>query len=119
MPKTIMVLEDEPHLFELLESLLSLEGYRVSQPPSPAELLPSLHSLRPNAVLIDVNLKGANGLDLLGKIRADEALKGLVVLLSSGTDYRQEALEQGADGFLQKPYMPDDLVDVLKQKVGE
>jgi DNA-binding response OmpR family regulator len=117
--KTIMVLEDEPHLLELLESLLTLEGYRVSQPTSAAELLSSLHAQMPNAVLIDVNLKGANGLDLLRKIRADEALKRLVVLLSSGTDYRQEALDQGADGFLQKPYMPDDLVDALKQKVGE
>ena len=119
MPKQVMVLEDEPILFELLDSLLTLEGYRVTKPATSKELLPDLRAYRPDAVLIDVNLKDANGLELLGKIRSDEALKDMVVLLTSGADYREEAGEQGADGFLMKPYMPEDLVSVLKQKLGE
>ncbi|MEX2162548.1 MAG: response regulator [Anaerolineales bacterium] len=119
MPKHVMVLEDEPVLFELLEGLLSLEGYRVSKLASLEHLVPELKTDRPDAVLIDVNLKGANGLDLLGKIRSDQELKGMVVLLTSGADYRQEAEDRGADGFLMKPYMPDDLISVLRQKLGE
>jgi DNA-binding response OmpR family regulator len=119
MPKHVMVLEDEPVLFELLDSLLSLEGYRVSKPASLEHLMPELKTDRPDAVLIDVNLKEANGLDLLGKIRSDQALKSMVVLLTSGADYRQEAEDSGADGFLMKPYMPDDLISVLRQKLGE
>ncbi|HKY78825.1 MAG TPA: response regulator [Anaerolineales bacterium] len=119
MPKTVMVLEDEPMLFDLLVELLGLEGYKVTQPNSLENILSELSANRPDAVLIDVHLKDANGLDLLSKIRADRDLKGLVVLLSSGNDYRQESVRRGADGFLMKPYMPEDLLAALKQKLND
>ena len=119
MPKTVMVLEDEPLLFELLHELLGLEGYQVTKPVSMDNILAELSADRPDAVLIDVNLKDANGLDLLSKIRADQELKGLVVLLSSGSDYRQESAQRGADGFLMKPYMPEDLLTALKQNLND
>ncbi|HEX9596930.1 MAG TPA: response regulator [Anaerolineales bacterium] len=114
-----MVLEDEPMLFELLHELLGLEGYQVTSPKSLDNILAELSADRPDAMLIDVHLKDANGLDLLSKIRADQALKDLVVFLSSGSDYRQESLQRGADGFLMKPYMPEDLLTALKQKLND
>ena len=119
MPKTVMVLEDEPMLFDLLVELLGLEGYKVTQPKSLDNILSELGANRPDAVLIDVHLKDANGLDLLSKIRADRDLKGLVVLLSSGNDYRQESVRRGADGFLMKPYMPEDLMKALHQNLND
>jgi DNA-binding response OmpR family regulator len=119
MHKTVMVLEDEPMLFELLHELLGLEGYQVTSPKSLDNILAELSADRPDAMLIDVHLKDANGLDLLSKIRADQALKDLVVFLSSGSDYRQESLQRGADGFLMKPYMPEDLLTALKQKLND
>jgi two-component system response regulator MprA len=112
-----MVLEDEAVLVELLQDLLGLEGYEVSNPKNADNLLTDLRTTRPDAVLMDVNLKGANGLDLLGKIRADEDFKDTLVVLSSGMDYRQESLARGADFFLQKPYMPDDLMKILDQNI--
>ncbi len=112
-----MVLEDEVVLVNLLQDLLGLEGYEVCRPKSAENLLADLHSTQPDAVLMDVNLKGANGLELLGKIRADEELKDTLVVLSSGMDYRQESLARGADDFLLKPYMPDDLMKILNQKI--
>jgi DNA-binding response OmpR family regulator len=117
MAKTIMVLEDEAMLFELLNDLLKLEGYQVSS-AVPETLLQDLYAKKPAALLMDVNLRGANGLDLLSKIRADEALKDLVVVLSSGLDFRQESLQRGADGFILKPYMPDELINTLKSKLA-
>lgn len=119
MPKKVMVLEDEPVLFELLHDLLGFEGYSVSKPELFENLLEELRAERPDAVLMDVNLKGANGLDLLTEIRADEDLKGTFVLISSGLDYRQESLQRGADDFLMKPYMPDDLVKILKTQLND
>jgi len=119
MPKTIMVLEDEPMLFELLHDLLGLEGYQVIKPQSLENVLSEINAERPDAMLIDVNLKDANGLDLLSKIRGTEELKDMVVLLSSGSDYRQESAQRGADGFLMKPYMPDDLLTALKERIKD
>jgi DNA-binding response OmpR family regulator len=117
VPKKVMVLEDEATLVDLLHDLLGLEGYEVSRPNSADTILADLYSNRPDAILLDVNLKGANGLDLLGKIRADETLKDIFVVLSSGMDYRQESLARGADDFLMKPYMPDDLMKILNQRM--
>ena len=91
----------------------------MSKPKHADNLLADLRSTRPDAVLMDVNLKGANGLELLGKIRADEDLKGTLVVLSSGMDYRQESLAHGADDFLLKPYMPDDLMKILNKKIKD
>ncbi|HLD94390.1 MAG TPA: response regulator [Anaerolineales bacterium] len=119
MHKKIVVLEDEAVLVDLLHNLLDLEGYEVSKLKSPDNVLDELRSTRPDAILMDVNLKGANGLELLGKIRADEDLKDILVVLSSGMDYRQESLARGADDFLMKPYMPDDLMKILKQKIKD
>lgn len=117
MPNTIFILEDEPALLQLLDELLTIEGFATRKPGANENWLQDLRAQRPAAVLMDVNLNGANGLDLLGKIRADEELKDLVVVLSSGQDYREEALQRGADGFLMKPYLPDDLVNILKAKL--
>ncbi len=117
MPKRIMVLEDEKTLYELLHDLLGFEGYEVSRPQNLQNLIEEMRVQLPDAMLIDVNLKGANGLDLLDQIRADEKLKSIPVLLSSGLDYRRESQKRGADGFLMKPYMPEELVNLLKSKI--
>lgn len=118
MPKTVVVLEDEPTLVQLLEDLLSLEGFQTRKPAPTVNLLQDFRTDPPDAVLMDVNLRDANGLDLLGKIRADEELKDLFVVLCSGQDVREEAMRRGADNFLMKPYMPDDLVNILKAKLN-
>lgn len=117
MPKTLMVLEDQPELFQLIKDLLSFEGFEVRSPDELADVVDELRVSPPDAILIDVNLKGANGLDLLTRIRADASLNGLVVLLSSGLDYREESMQRGADGFLMKPYMPADLIQALNDKL--
>ena len=113
MAKRIMVVEDEPILVELLQELLAFEGYEVLLPQSPDTLVADLRNEHPQAVLMDVNLDGVSGLDLLDQIRADDDLKDIFVVLSSGLDYERESKDRGADVFLMKPYMPDDLVKLL------
>ncbi|MCW5876827.1 MAG: response regulator [Anaerolineales bacterium] len=97
-----------------MQELLHLEGYHVIQPADFAEPLVDLRTEKPDAVLIDVNLKGADGLELLGKIRGDQELKDLFVILTSGMDYQQLSIAAGADTFLMKPYPPSELLDILK-----
>jgi len=118
MPK-IMVLEDEPMLYELLQDLLKYEGYEVVKPSAPDEILNDMHTLQPVAVLIDVHLKEINGLDLLDRIRQDEQLRDTYVVMSSGIDYQRESLQRGADSFIMKPYMPDELLRLLNDKIKQ
>lgn len=114
MPKHIVLLEDEPLLLELLQQVLLLEGHQATCLSDPQTLIQVLRAERPDAVLLDVNLQGGNGLDLLGKIRADHNLKDLFVILSSGMDHRQNAHQAGANAFLMKPYSPGALLDLLE-----
>lgn len=113
MANRIMVVEDEPILVELLQEFLTFEGYEVLLPQSQDSVLADLRNEHPQSLLMDVNLDGASGLDLLDQIRADDDLKDIFVVLSSGMDYERESKKRGADVFLMKPYMPDDLVRLL------
>ena len=70
-------------------------------------------------VLLDVNLRGDNGFDALQKIRKDESLNQVRVVLTSGIDYKAQAQDAGADHFLQKPYMPADLIGLIKKQLQE
>jgi DNA-binding response OmpR family regulator len=118
MPTRIMVLEDEQVLVELLQDLLSLEGYEVVTLKDANFPLEEMRQNQPDAILMDVNLKGMNGLDLLAKIRGDSQLKYKTVVMTSGLDLREESLARGATHFLMKPYMPDELIGILKDKIA-
>ena len=60
-----------------------------------------------------------NGLDLLRMMRNDQELKFVRVLVSSGMELSKESYQDGADGFIMKPYMPDDLVATIRATIAE
>lgn len=117
----LMVIEDDATMGLLLETLLQLEGYRVVQLKkeySLDELVDAVRHEKPALVLLDVHLGKVNGFDLLNQLRMDQELKLTRVLLSSGVDYEQHSQESGADGFIMKPYMPDELMGKIKKALG-
>lgn len=117
MPKTILVLEDEEILYQLVHDLLSIEGYKVNRLTDFGRLAEELRTNPADAIVADVNLRGANGIELVEALRAQPGFEDVYVLLTSGIDYRQEALQRGAHDFLQKPYMPDELVNLLARRL--
>jgi hypothetical protein len=68
---------------------------------------------------MDVHLRQVNGLDLLRELRKDPLLQAVPVLISSGMELSSESSLEGADGFILKPYMPDDLVARIRETLGE
>jgi CheY-like chemotaxis protein len=64
---------------------------------------------------MDVHLRQINGLDLLHAIRSDESTRSARVIMTSGIDMSQRCLEKGADAFILKPYMPEDLIQKIRQ----
>jgi len=54
---------------------------------------------------------------LVGQIRSGNNAKHTNIILSSGINYRQESKAAGADGFILKPYMPDDLLNLIKETI--
>jgi DNA-binding response OmpR family regulator len=117
----VMLVEDDYTMLSLLITFLEVEGYEVvkvngtENTYSVENLLKLLREEYPTLMLVDVNLKYANGLDLLRGIRNDPDFKDIKILMSSGMDFTYQSMEEGADGFLLKPYMPDELIARIQE----
>ena len=116
MPR-IMLAEDDLTMVTLLKTLLDMEGYQVIALTVGDDIFESVRKERPDVLLLDVHLPHANGLDVLDQVRADDETKDLKVVMTSGLNLDDECLQHGANGFLLKPYMPDDLLDILKRNL--
>ena len=121
--KKIMLIEDDATMRSLLKTLLELESFEVviygEAPFNDPDPIVSLKAANPEGILLDVHLRTPggeiNGVDLMKQIRAEASLKGLRAVMASGMDLKEQCLEAGADSFLLKPYMPDDLIAELKK----
>ena len=114
----IMLLEDDPTMLSLLETLFEIEGFKVSHTLEFNNSLEAIRLFDPDIMLLDVNLRDANGLDVIAEIRQDAEHQNLTVVMSSGMDLREDCLRAGADDFILKPYMPDELVEKIKKLVN-
>ena len=71
----------------------------------------------PDVLLLDVHLSRQSGLEILEELRRSEDTKNVRVVMSSGANVKEECMRRGANGFLLKPFMPDDLISILKQTI--
>lgn len=114
----IMLAEDDLTMIALLKTLLGMEGYEVVALTLEDDILESVRRDPPDVLLMDVHLPFVNGMDVLEKIRADEKVKDLKVIMTSGLNLALECKECGANDFLPKPYMPDDLLNMLRRNLN-
>jgi DNA-binding response OmpR family regulator len=117
--KKVLLVEDDATMLGLLNMLLEMEGFSVVRmmEGDPEKLLDTIRQERPALVLMDVHLRQVNGFDLLSKIKGEADMKEVKVLMSSGIDFQTECEQAGADGFILKPYMPDALIQQIRQMV--
>jgi CheY-like chemotaxis protein len=73
----------------------------------------------PDVILLDVYLRRVNGLDLLAAIRQDKRTRQIGVILSSGMDVSQRCMDLGANAFILKPYMPEDLLQMIRRVTAD
>ena len=115
--KKVMLIDDDLTMRSLLKTLLELDGYQVIAKGDNDEnvLIESLREEKPKVLILDVFLHRANGMNLLHKIRQEKDTHDTIVLMTSGMDVKDQCLENGANGFLLKPYMPDELTGWLRE----
>jgi CheY-like chemotaxis protein len=70
---------------------------------------------KPHALFMDVHLGGQSGIEILDEIRKQKELSNVRIVMTSGLNVKEECINRGADAFLLKPFMPDDLIKALKQ----
>ena len=119
MPK-VMLIDDDFIVLDLLKTLLEMEGYDVIAYSWDEDFVKSVQKNQPDVVLMDVYLRTSpggemEGLKILAQIRDIPDLVETKVIMSSGIDLHIGSKQAGADGFLHKPYMPEELIDLVKQ----
>ena len=103
---TILVVEDEPHIREVLAGLLGALGYRLLMAVSAEQALDALNVVSPDLVLTDVHLGAMSGIELCARLKADPRyeLMPVVILTAVGDlEARVAGLAAGADDFFTKP----------------
>ena len=109
--KQILLIEDDFTMLSLLTTFLEIEGFGVLKPADLNALgvIDQIRDLKPDLILMDIHLNQINGLELLVQIKQETDLDKLPIIMSSGMDMEEECLQAGADDFILKPYMPDEL----------
>jgi len=113
----VLLADDDFTMVSLLETLLNMEGYQVATlMDKTGDILDNIRHEKPDILLLDIFLGDRNGLDILRQIRATLDMKDLKIVMVSGVDKAEECLAAGANAFLLKPYMPEELFDLLRSQ---
>ena len=116
--KKVLLFEDDPTMMELLTTLLGIEGYQVTHFEGFTEesLFNKLRAEKPDILLMDVHLRQANGLNFLRALRLNPDFQDLRVIMTSGMNLRDNCLDSGANAFIMKPFMPEELITALQNQ---
>jgi two-component system phosphate regulon response regulator PhoB len=109
----ILVIEDDPDIRELLVYALGKEGYQTLEAASGEAGLKQVKENPPDLVLLDIMLPGIDGLEVLRKLKHDQKLRSIPVLIASARGEETDivaGLELGADDYVTKPFSPRVLV---------
>jgi two-component system, NtrC family, response regulator AtoC len=119
MARAILIIEDEIILAKNLTRFLEREGFEAQAVPNGEQGLAMFESYRPDAVLLDYNLPGMNGLEVLQKIRErDHQVKVLMVTGHGNVQVAVDAMKGGADDYLSKPLVLSELKLLLENALG-
>jgi CheY-like chemotaxis protein len=111
----ILLAEDDVTMVSLLKTLLRMEGYDVVALDVDTDIPAAVEREKPHALFMDVHLGEQSGMSVLESIRKNQDTANVRVIMTSGLNMKDECMRYGADAFLLKPFMPDDLISALKQ----
>jgi len=112
---TVLVIDDDPRVHELMQRFLSKEGLHMKAAFSGEEGLRLARELRPVAITLDVMMPGMDGWAVLTALKADPSLAGIPVIMLTIVDNKNRGYALGVSDYLTKPIDRDRLVSILKK----
>jgi len=114
----ILAVDDDPVCRKICSKTFAAEGFQVILAQAVEEALKSCAQSKPDLILLDVNLPDGSGIELCRRIKADEKLRHIPILLMTGeaiaVENCMEGLEAGAEDYIRKPFMPKELISRAK-----
>ena len=115
--KKILAVDDEPNILMSIEFILEMEGYEVHIARDGVEALEVAERVRPDLILLDVNMPRKDGYEVCRILREREDMAGTKVIMLTAKGQileKKKGLEVGADDYVTKPFCADDLLLRIK-----
>jgi len=120
--KRVLVIDDEPEILEILKFRLANWGFDpLSATNGPEGIKLTLEEM-PDAILLDVMMPGMNGFEVLGKLKGNDKTKNIPVIMITVEAARadiEKGIKNGATSYLTKPYEATELLEKIKEALGE
>lgn len=117
MSRSILIVEDEPDIRELLNFTISRSGYSIIEAETAEDAIKLLDGGRPELIIIDWMLPGMDGIDLAKKLRSEELTNDLPIIMLTARGEEADKLrsfEVGIDDYVTKPFSPKELMARIK-----
>jgi excisionase family DNA binding protein len=118
--RLILIVDDDDRLREFVRVNLEMEGYAVREASNATEGLAALEDEPPDLILLDVMMPQVDGWEMLRRVQERHGVGTIPVIMFSGKvddEALKRATSRGAQGFIGKPFNPQDLIDSTKQLV--
>ncbi|MFI5097632.1 MAG: response regulator transcription factor [Candidatus Acidiferrales bacterium] len=107
---SILVIDDEPQIRRVLRSTLSFRGYEISEASTGEEGVELARKLKPDLILLDVNLPGISGIEACREIRHSSDAPIIMLTVRNSERDKVVALDAGADDYVTKPFSIEELL---------
>src|SRR5689334_4971367 len=114
MAQTILVVDDEPRIVDLVTTILETQGYHVIEAGDGDAALTAIREHMPDLVLLDVMLPGEDGFAVLKQIRAISNVPVIMLTVQASEADKVRGLELGADDYVAKPFGHRELVSRVR-----
>lgn len=120
---TVLCIEDEPSMIDLVKIILNRRGYHVLGALGGAEGLEMARQQTPDLILLDLMMPDMDGWEVYHRLRADEAISNTpIVVVSAKASHIDQVLGlkvAGVQGYVTKPFSPSELVSRIEQVMAE
>ena len=117
--KTILIIDDDPTVSELMKRQLSKEGYQVIIAPNGKDGIRLARKLKPDAITLDILMPEMDGWSVLRTLKADPEVSNIPVIMASILDEKNKGFSLGAADFLSKPIQKEYLMKSIRNLTGD
>ncbi len=121
MVKSVLIVEDNQNNAELLEDILSVRGYNVTIVTRGEDALESVEKMKPDLILMDIQLPGIDGYEITRRLKKDPFTKDIIIIAVTAYALKgdeMKALRAGCDDYVSKPINTRELPEMVERYIG-